>query len=79
MLKLGELMEYGIITPCCIDNCRMRENNYVVIANEYYGLCDFHYAEYMMLHAHAKQAAQEAIDTANELMNQQMLSTLIGE
>lgn len=72
-------MEYGVIEPCCISDCKMRATNHLTVANEYHELCAFHYTEYMLLYAHAKQAAQEAIDTANELMNQRMLSTLIKE
>jgi hypothetical protein len=47
IINAGLLMGYGVLEPCCIDGCRTRANNYIVVADDFYELCAFHYTEYL--------------------------------
>jgi len=58
LLNAGLLMDYGIIDPCCIEDCKMRANDYIIVADDYYALCNYHYAEYLTLWAQQREEAR---------------------
>jgi hypothetical protein len=67
LLSLGALMSYGALEPCIIDGCKMRANDYVVIADDFYELCDYHYSNYLTLWHARREIARAAEDEGRML------------